>query len=111
METVSVQILSSLFVEIYARHGEETSNTINDCLNRLLEENKFDLNPKNDSPHFMRPGEGTITGRVWEIADQLFEKTGEADRVAVVKACDEEDINMNTASTQFSHWKNAMIKS
>ena len=111
METVSVQIPSSLYAEIYARHGEETSNTVNECLSKLLEDMESDSGPKSGKPHFMRPGKGTITGRVWEIADQLFEATGEADRVTVVRACDEEDINMNTASTQYSHWKNATIHS
>jgi hypothetical protein len=61
--------------------------------------------------HFMRPGQGTITGRVWEIADQLYADTGEMNREAVVTACMEEGIKLNTASTQFSQWKNAVIES
>jgi hypothetical protein len=55
--------------------------------------------------HSARPGQGTITGRVWEIADELVAKTGSAERDAVVTACVTEGINVNTANTQYSHWK------
>lgn len=106
METVSIQIPAELYTAIYARYEETTSTTINECLQSLLVDNESQ-SVATGVEHFMRPGKDTITGRVWEIADQLFKDTGMMDRTAVVTACIKEDINMNTASTQFSHWKNA----
>jgi hypothetical protein len=56
---------------------------------------------------YPRPRIGTITGRVWEIADQIQKQSGKTEREAVIKACMGEGININTASTQFSYWKKA----
>lgn len=106
METVSIQIPAELYTAIYSRYADATSTTITECLQSLLVDNESQ-SVATGVEHFMRPGKGTITGRVWEIADQLLQETGEMDRTAVVTACINEGINMNTASTQFSHWKNA----
>ena len=106
METVSVQISAELYTAIFTRFEETTSEAINKCLQTLLDDSESQ-SAATSVEHFMRPGKGTITGRVWEIADQLLQETGEMDRTAVVTACINEGINMNTASTQFSHWKNA----
>lgn len=53
-----------------------------------------------------RPSKGTLTGRVWEIADEITRRTGRtASRKDVVRRFVEEDGNPNTASTQYQHWK------
>jgi hypothetical protein len=44
---------------------------------------------------------------VWEIADRILKETGTANREAVTKACMQEGININTASTQYSYWRKA----
>ena len=111
MESVGVQIPAELFAALYNRYREDTGNTINRCLNELLDEDRAATPIRASTQHFMRPGRGTITGRVWEIADELYAKTGEMNREAVVTACMEEGIKMNTASTQYSHWKNAVTES
>jgi len=109
LETVLIQIPAELYTAIYACHGEETSTAIKEHLNQLLGSNTGGTPPNNvRTQHFMRPGEGTITGRVWEIADQLVEETGSAERDAVVMACMDEGIKINTANTQYSHWKKAI---
>jgi len=112
METVSVQIPAALFTAIYAQFKEQTGNVINDSLSRLIDPN-LSNSPSHitGTPQYPRPGSGTITGKVWDIADQLFTATGEADRIAVVTACVEQMININTANTQYSHWKAATIRS
>lgn len=108
METVSVQIPASLYSAIYAKHEEKTGSVINDCLRQLLGSNGSDLHSvREGSQQYPRPGSGTITGRVWEIADKLEQESGGTSREAVVTACIGENININTASTQYSHWRNA----
>ena len=53
-----------------------------------------------------RPGPGTRTGRVWEIADEITRETGRrAARSEVVERFMVEDGNPSTASTQFQYWK------
>jgi hypothetical protein len=108
METISVQLSAALYTSIYVRYGEETSATINACLARLLD---VEESPQTDveaaTLQYPRPGAGTKTGRVWEIADRIRIETGTVDREVVVRACMLEGININTASTQFSHWRKA----
>jgi hypothetical protein len=108
MEYVSIPIPTALFAEIYNRYGEETGKYIARYLESLIKDNQPKPSGAASIQHFMRPGPGTITGRVWEIADEIYEETGEMNREAVVTACMEEGIKMNTASTQYSHWKNAI---
>jgi hypothetical protein len=112
METVAIQIPASLFAAIYAKYQNETRLVVTECLNQLLEEEPSNEEMKRiKTQHFTRPGAGTVTGRVWEIADQILNKTGRKDRSAVVEICIQEGINMNTANTQYSHWRNAVIES
>ena len=111
MESVSIQIPAALFAKIYAALGEETSQAITDSLASLLVKHAPDSGPVlsgSPNPMYPRPGNGTITGRVWEIADRILAASGEVDREAVVKACMDEGININTASTQFSHWRKSL---
>jgi len=109
METVSIQLPAELYTTIYSKHGAATSKAIEECLQSLVSERE--PKPKTtDFDHFMRPNKGTITGRVWEIADEIYEKTGEISREVVVTKCMEEGINMNTASTQYSHWMNSVLE-
>jgi hypothetical protein len=108
MEHVSIPIPVALFIEIYNQHGNKTGEQIEKCLQTLAVDYPAESSGPPSSQHSMRPGPGTITGRVWEIADEIYEKTGEMNREAVVTECMEEGIKMNTASTQYSHWKNAM---
>lgn len=108
MEVISIQIPASLYTSIYERYGEETNGTIRMFLSQLVD--KADLSPqlRGDATYqYPRPKRGTITGRVWEIADEIRRVSGDADREAVIRACMDEDINVNTASTQFSYWRKA----
>lgn len=105
METVALAIPAALFAELYRKFGEETGATVERCLRRLLD--TAGDTPTEGTPQYPRPSPGTITGRVWEIADRIKQETGEATRDAVVKACMREGINLNTANTQYSHWRNA----
>jgi bifunctional DNA-binding transcriptional regulator/antitoxin component of YhaV-PrlF toxin-antitoxin module len=56
--------------------------------------------------HHKRPSEGTMTGRVWEIAERISRETGRlAQRKQVMEAYANEGGNPNTASTQYALWK------
>ncbi len=53
-----------------------------------------------------RPKEGSMTGKVWDIADALHAEHGTIpDRKAVVLACEAGGMNPSTASTQYGKWK------
>jgi hypothetical protein len=53
-----------------------------------------------------RPKEGSMTGKVWAVADALHTETGTIpDRKAVIAACEAEGVNPSTASTQYGKWK------
>ncbi len=110
MEMVSISIPAALYVAIYSEHEEETSCFIRDSLEQLVSsESDIHSAGRDGTPVYPRPGSGTITGRVWEIADKLQMENGTTNREAVVKACISEGINLNTASTQYSHWRNASL--
>ena len=56
---------------------------------------------------YRRPKEGTKTGRVWEIADEItHEKCRPAKRREVMERFTAEKGSANTASTQYQYWKN-----
>ena len=56
---------------------------------------------------YPRPGPGTKTRRVWEIADEITQYAGRpATRGEVLARYTSESGNGNTASTQYQHWKN-----
>lgn len=63
--------------------------------------------PKEPGAAPARPKAMTTTGLVWEIADRLFVEAGNKipDRKAVIAACEAQEINPATASTQFGKWK------
>lgn len=53
-----------------------------------------------------RPIGGSLAGRIWEIADELTEKTGKtADREEVIRHGFAENINAATAITQYGKWQ------
>jgi hypothetical protein len=57
------------------------------------------------------PKQGSKTGRVWEIAEELYKNAvGVVNfkllRSAIVSACEGEGINSSTASVQYGKWKN-----
>ena len=53
-----------------------------------------------------RPGPGTLTGRVREIADGITREAGRrAERREVIERYVAENGNPNTAATQYQHWK------
>lgn len=53
-----------------------------------------------------RPGAGTSTGRVWEIADQLSQQLGQpVPRGDVMKAGLAEGLNQATIATQYGRWR------
>jgi hypothetical protein len=103
METVAVQVPADLYTQIYAAFGESTSESITACLSGLLSPGEAGFS----RGVYPRPGQGTVTGKVWDLADKILAETGQADRSAVVAACLAEGVNVNTASTQYSHWKKA----
>jgi hypothetical protein len=52
-----------------------------------------------------RPGAGTTTARIWEIADMVSAQSGApAKRGEVLKIAEAEGLNLTTAATQFGHW-------
>ena len=56
--------------------------------------------------HTLRPGSGTRTRRVWEIADELsVQGQSRAKREAVVRKYVAEGGNEGTANTQYQQWK------
>ena len=53
-----------------------------------------------------RPGSGTKTGRIWEIADTMSaELQAPAGRKVVLEAAEKEEINSATAATQYGRWR------
>lgn len=65
-----------------------------------------DLNDS-DSRLPRRPGQSTITGRVWQIADDLSTSDTPAARQSVIEKALAEGINSHTAHTQYGHWRKA----
>jgi hypothetical protein len=106
VETVSIQVPAFLYTSLYERYGEETTSTITTLLSHFV-----NAEPQIEGvvTQYPRPRAGTITGRVWEIADRIQRQSGKAGREAVIKACMSEGINSATASTQYSHWKKANL--
>ena len=111
METISIQLPAALYSSIYERYQEETSTIITACLSKLLEHKApEETQTEVGENQYQRPGVGTKTGRVWEVADYIHKETGTVNREEVIKACMQEGINVNTASTQYSHWRKANPK-
>ena len=53
-----------------------------------------------------RPQPGTLTGRVWELADEITREKGRrAERREVIERYVAENGNRNTAGTQYQYWK------
>ena len=53
-----------------------------------------------------RPKDGTTTGRVWAISDEISAKKGEpADRKTVIEQVVAEGINASTGATQYGKWR------
>lgn len=65
------------------------------------------MNLASDRPVFRgRPHPGTLTGRVWEIADEITREQGRrAERHEVIQRYVAENGNRNTAGTQYQYWK------
>ena len=107
MENVLIPIPGHIYAEIHAHHGDRTSQTIATWLSEKLREENAESTTggSSGSLRYPRPSQGTKTGRVWEIADELLARDGKAPREAVIRACMDEGLNVNTASTQYSYWK------
>jgi len=108
MEKISISVPSSLYCAIFERHGESTSQAILDLLNTLA-------SPEPELPNveihdYPRPGNGTITGKIWDIADKYSSSEHRVSRHKVIDACLKEGINVNTANTQYSHWSKAPLQ-
>lgn len=57
-----------------------------------------------------RPSYGTLTSRIWEIADQLSRAAGRrATSTEVIDAVVREGGNANTAATQYQAWKKTYV--
>lgn len=109
MDMVSVTLPASLYASIYDRFGEGSTEAIRTFLTQML-----DATPS-ESQHsskiqYPRPGRGTKTGRVWEVADLLCPGDERASRQEVIDECLAEGINVNTANTQYSHWSKAPLQ-
>lgn len=62
--------------------------------------------PKVEANGVVRPKDGTSTGRVWAIADQISASKGApAPRKEVMDQCASESINVSTAATQYGKWR------
>lgn len=68
---------------------------------------RIERHKREDAGVSARPKEGSSTGRVWAIADEMSTTSAAADRKAVIAACEAAGINTATASTQFSKWLKA----
>lgn len=71
----------------------------------VAQENPDKPIPKAVSDPASRPKDGSATGRVWAIADELSFGGAMASRKAVVDECIRKGINAATASTQYGKWK------
>ena len=70
------------------------------------------VQPKDPNAPPSRPRTAGATGKVWEIADRLFEENGGLpERKTVLAACEADGVNAATASTQFSKWKASKLAS
>jgi hypothetical protein len=62
--------------------------------------------PKITQNDVTRPKDGTTTGRVWAIADEISAKNGSpADRKSVIDQVVAEGINASTGATQYGKWR------
>jgi hypothetical protein len=67
---------------------------------------KKEVVAKDQANGVTRPGAGTKTGRIWEIADGMSAELGKpVGRKAVLEAATGEDINAATAATQYGRWR------
>lgn len=62
------------------------------------------------SSEIKRPAEGTATRRVWDLADEVLEKSdyelgSKLLRSDIITTCTNEGIHASTAATQYSKWK------
>jgi len=110
-ETVAITIPAALYTAIYAVHGEASSAVITRCLSQFIDTGSPIRSSVEETrgADYPRPKPGTITGRVWSIADQLASESGAPTRDAVVASALSQGINVNTASTQYSHWKKSRV--
>lgn len=64
------------------------------------------MSKSNEKNGVKRPGEGTKTGKVWEIADKLREKHGkELKRADVLAEGQKKGLSIGTLATQFQNWR------
>jgi len=108
METISISLPSTLYCSLFEQFGESTTHTIINTLSNLV--GSISVAVETDDQVYPRPGQGTKTGKVWEIADKFSSLEKRATRQKVVNACLQEGINMNTANTQYSHWSKAPLQ-
>ncbi len=67
---------------------------------------KKEAAPKDIKNGVTRPGAGTKTGRVWEIADKISADTNApAMRKPVLDEAVKQEINESTAATQYGKWR------
>lgn len=67
---------------------------------------KKEVAPKDTKNSITRPSEGTATGKVWEIADELSTALkAPVDRKALIEATTKAKLNPSTAATQYGRWR------
>lgn len=72
--------------------------------------------PRSSSPSTYEPPKGgSKTGRVWEIAEPIYQAAADKSnwkelRRLIVEACENEGINSSTASVQYGKWKQTKIQ-
>lgn len=59
-----------------------------------------------------RPNPGTVNRQIWDISDQLYSQKIPKLRKAVLERCNEQGINLNTASVEHCIWRrfNGLVK-
>lgn len=108
MEQVAVTIPARIYVTLYEHYGDQTSALIASWIEERAQSLGNGLaHDAGQQLRYPRPGSGTKTGRVWEIADAIEHEKGSASREDVIRACLHEGLNVNTASTQYSYWKSS----
>ena len=73
------------------------------------------ISKKRPTPLAIRPRAGTVTAKVWEIADEM--KAGDPGlgfeskdfRKCVIEECRKDSINLATAATQFAKWRSDQL--
>lgn len=119
---VNVTIPASLFVKLYKKYGEDLEQEIIAALSKLvsLDSSSFLAESEDDFSESRQnrgrvhltggwPSQYTTGHLVWTICERVLEEDGGkymmSHREKVLDRCQDEGININTASTMYSGWR------